>query len=854
MEIRGNLPLKTTDFGGLNTFYENPQLVPAPYSPDLLNTQFRRGGVRTRPGLTARGGYATATIPLSIADYVLLNTTQRRLLILDSSGKLVKITGAFAATEDISTDLFDAESAPSLQMISQTAFGRQYIGIGKNTDDIPGAGFHVAMAYDDVNLDPVSPAGPAAAPRVVEGSAGAGPESIAAGTHFYRVCYRTRNGYITPPGPLQLHVSDGGKQVTVSNVSPGPDYVVARIIVATPTNNPGDYFFIPGKMEIGDNVTTTISFDFSDPELINGTAISVRSDPQSDMLNCVSLGEQAGCIFYHNRLGWFGGRAGFRPVGDQWPKNLAFDGGFGIGNGINATLNEYNAPRGWIARKHVTGALGAGFSAGGPDGKMGQGLTIAGDGVHAHMMEAIRTVSPDGLTFNLLPFPTGKDIKVRVRCRKSGDEVDAQSILIYKSAVAAAENFLPPTYATIGGVFMAINEWRWLEAVAVTAAETLQADFAQNTIRFAVSGPEFGLGQALGNGAQIFVDRVEFFLEGQEYEPSKIRWSRVGQPDAYDDAIGTQDFGLNDGQRITGGFVIGDSCFVIKEHSIHVTRDDGANEPAYWNVSVVSPTKGSESVRGYDLGERWAVVASRAGLHFFDGSAAHSLSADIFRTWERINWAAASKLFVNVDADNNRLFVGVPLDDETEAKHLLCLEYLGGSFDSGRWSIWECVDGTFSAGVVYHRPDGIRDVIFATEHSTDSWNLMAIDETTHRDAFTESAQAIVTRYRMPYGPEGDGRFAWWNITANVWGHGTLKVVGYLPDNATQVHEGNRGCQPLALEATPVGDNEWPVDITAERLSWELSTEDLDSWFALNRFVQYLKQKPYSGLRGQRRVS
>jgi len=55
----------------------------------------------------------------------------------------------------------------------------------------------------------------------------------------------------------------------------------------------------------------------------------------------------------------------------------------------------------------------------------------------------------------------------------------------------------------------------------------------------------------------------------------------------------------------------------VKEHSLHVTQDDGTNEPALWSISEVSRRVGTPSVRGVGFGEDWVVIAHRTGLYLF---------------------------------------------------------------------------------------------------------------------------------------------------------------------------------------------------------------------------------------------
>src|SRR5688572_1506948 len=97
------------------------------------------------------------------------------------------------------------------------------------------------------------------------------------GLHIYGVVYETNSGYLTAPGPeffaVQTHAI-GTKKITLTNVPTGGAAVTKRHIVASKAilNYTGDQtgyqlFFVPGG-EIADNVTTTITLDFFDIDLL----------------------------------------------------------------------------------------------------------------------------------------------------------------------------------------------------------------------------------------------------------------------------------------------------------------------------------------------------------------------------------------------------------------------------------------------------------------------------------------------------------------------------------------------------------------------------------------------------------
>ncbi len=176
--------------------------------------------------------------------------------------------------------------------------------------------------------------------------------------------------------------------------------------------------------------------------------------------------------------------------------------------------------------------------------------------------------------------------------------------------------------------------------------------------------------------AQFYVDCIEIFPTNQPANASLVRASRVEDPESYDGIDGlSKRGGKQRPGRFCAAFTLRERLYFVKEHSLHVTQDDGTNEPALWSIAEVSHAVGTPSVRGVGIGEDWVVIAHRTGLYLFNGGEPIKISQEIQPTWNQINWQYGQTLWVTVDTKERRIFVGVPLGTATTPNQILMLDY-----------------------------------------------------------------------------------------------------------------------------------------------------------------------------------
>jgi hypothetical protein len=258
--------------------------VPLDHAYDAQNNIYTENGVLTRHGSVV--GISTFFNIRRWFVYKRLGEASR-LLILDTNGNIYD-----------STNL----AVPILTVMGMTDFSfvnfnnRAYISPHNGTEGLPG---QVISVYDGFTCRPAGGTAPVGSLTLAT-SASSG--FVEAGLRLFAVAYETASGYITQPGPaiFTAYAAPGGFKIDVSTIPIGPAGVVARRILATKRiivydgNQLGqEYFFVPGG-RIPDNVSTTLTIDFFDVDLVSSA--DYLFDQRATIPACLFLST------YKNRL------------------------------------------------------------------------------------------------------------------------------------------------------------------------------------------------------------------------------------------------------------------------------------------------------------------------------------------------------------------------------------------------------------------------------------------------------------------------------------------------------------------------------------------------------------------------
>ena len=794
MSLETFSPLPLNIFGTWVTLLD-PSDVPPGMSPNLGDVDFFPGGVRTRPGLVSQFAQLGGLPQINgLKTYITTNLVQR-LLVFDSTGTIYKeiSPGTLALVEG-------SVVRPSLYLASTTHFGREYMAFGD-----AGFGQDLPRQFDDAYFDRVSQVGPGEGPTAAD-SATSG--SISPGVHQVVVVFVTRQGYWTAPSPPVSWTSAGNLKATVTNIPTGPANVVARLLAFTASGG-ASFYHVPATMAINDNTTTSLTVDFTDTILLSGTGMD-------DLFSQIELPAQLGVVDYAERLFWWGERANM----DNW-RNPTFDGGWDAsGNG---------RPLGW----QLDAFFGAGGSRESSDTVWGDAYRITANAATVARGMIWQNAIHDAAGNPLLLANTSYSVRARVKRTVSL----AAGTLRVNAFSPTQGQFATGVAATIGQTNDSYQEF---SGILLPALASVPADLILRVYADSLPSPA---------GESFLVDNIEIYPTNQAQNPSLVRASRTEEPESYDGVTGILSIAENNGQGIRAAFALRNNLYFVKERSLYVTATDGVNEPALWPVEEVSNKVGTPSAHGVGFGEGWVVIAGRWGLYLFDGGDPVKISQEIQPTWDAINWQYGHRLWVQVDTQHKRIFVGVPMGAATQPNQVLALDYTEGFGDplvtsmvvapghSRKWAPWIIAANSCS---LIERSTGVAQIFFGTNNS--SGKIQALTPGQYSDDGAAINSFYATAFLSATGLSGRNLFGY--LTAYVQGAGALELSAFSPGDVTTTPLGS-----WTLGAPAARDMEQFTNVLAERVSYQCGTNAPGSWFSLTKLVPWAKPDPFAIVRG-----
>lgn len=273
--MRDHTPKPLEDFNG---FWSRGDIdsCPPDHFTDFINYKFLASkGIATRDGVDEV--QSTASSVLRIYPYMDSGVGDGFLALL-SDNKIYHIYGTFPGPWTVFQILGAITGMLDFGFVSIN--GRAYISPA--TNNLAGISTESIYVYKGDGATVARKAagvGPKNADGALAAANSATTGNVQAGIHVIGVVYETDTGFLTAIGPdtLATVTATGAKKIDLTNICVSPNsYVTKRHIVASKTiasanytGTPTDYqlFVVPGG-DLNDNVTTTLTINFSDAQLI----------------------------------------------------------------------------------------------------------------------------------------------------------------------------------------------------------------------------------------------------------------------------------------------------------------------------------------------------------------------------------------------------------------------------------------------------------------------------------------------------------------------------------------------------------------------------------------------------------
>ena len=496
-------------------------------------------------------------------------------------------------------------------------------------------------------------------PAITAASGTSTPYGQAApGQHQMQVLYLTRQGALTRPSPAVSFIANGGQYLNITNIPIGPANIVARILAFTGASG-AFFFYIPAPAEvngqivstatqINDNVTTTVTLDFSDNTLYAATGISTAGN---NLANQIVLDGALGFGYYAGRLIAYGQRNKIQNL-----LNMSFDGG--------ALPIASTVPAGWS----TSGPGGGSLTAAGHLGSPAWSIAVTPNGGNCGLLYQSFAVDSYGA-----PIATPNTAyRLRAWLKPALALPDLVLTVLISSTLAPFSSYIaiPGNQMSASGAYVEANFTLPMPAAAIPSDLTLNL-YATSTV----------------NANTLVIDEVSILYQQTPYLDSVLAMSYVNNPEGFDGVTGKLG-PATDTHKVMDFGVIRDTLYLLTQDPagrLHETVNNAATEPAGWTVSEVGAncgtlsafalTKSQADDQSASGGEEWLAWASASGARIFSGDMPWKISQEIQPDWDAIHWAAAKTVWALNDPAARVIYFGLPTGTWTAPNLVYPLNY-----------------------------------------------------------------------------------------------------------------------------------------------------------------------------------
>lgn len=255
---------------------------------------------------------------------------------------------------------------------------------------------------------------------------------------------------------------------------------------------------------------------------------------------------------------------------------------------------------------------------------------------------------------------------------------------------------------------------------------------------------------------------------GEDANQSTVRVSKAGEPESFNSVEGFIQVEPSNGGGVRNCVEFRSSLYILKAQRCYVTQAND-KEAIFWQCPLLDGSVGTECHGVGKIFERNSntvdkyLVSSRRGLMMFTGNFGEEITWKVKDIWQRISKIYFHKIQVMVDADNQFIYINLPLDGAVNTNVILFGDYTNGlDAKNIKWSLWTFPNDPIS--IALDVDDITKEVYF--RYATLNGNIRKFDPSVR----TDYDLAITTRFEtseLPTDSKGE-----------VFHHGGVRMRAY----------------------------------------------------------------------------
>jgi len=270
---------------------------------------------------------------------------------------------------------------------------------------------------------------------------------------------------------------------------------------------------------------------------------------------------------------------------------------------------------------------------------------------------------------------------------------------------------------------------------------------------------------------------------GEDANQSTVRVSKAGEPESFNSVEGFIQVEPSNGGGVRNCVEFRSSLYIMKSQRCYVTQATD-QEALYWQCSLLDGSVGTECHGVGKIFERNSntvdkyLISSRRGLMLFAGNFEEEITWKVKDIWSRISKIYFNKIQVMIDADNQFIYISLPLDGSTVTNHVLFGDYTHGlNSKTIKWSLWSF--NNLPLSIALDVDDVTKEVYFRI--ATQTGNIQKQNNTVRND-YGYAIQTLFETSELPTDSKGEV-FHHGGVRFRAYGNGRLNLTVATLDNS-----------------------------------------------------------------------